>query len=773
MKRLMYLAFVLIMFCTSCTALKTGSLEMQGRFGEAEKYLESKVDPETSSLMYLRELCNTYCMTKNYSKLFECLDHLERRVNDPGYSKGLFEPDYSSEPARMRAWAWIDLGDYPKAIMEAKTAYKKAKVEKSTYFANPAELFCMVDSLSALGLAYAMNGEEKKARMSIADLENINAYQQNEYKSIQVARIYMAIGDYSQAMDTLVKRVSERSFFKEGAGKPAYTVFLDEISHDKPIKGSLLSPVAMKIPQMFLLSKLHLEVGDVIKAKKGYEKLVEIPQISQYGIIAWLIFFDRGRIAEMETNYEEATRYYRPAIDIIEQQRSTIGNDAGKIGFIADKHEVYHRMISSLFAQKKYTEAFEYVERAKARALVDMLASRKDFALPEGTPLDAREVIASLDKAEAEASISVDVEQKQKHRGLAVKIRDKIKNVVPQLASLVTVSTLSANDVQKYLQNNETLIEYYHQGADLYAFVISSGTFSAFKLDGTGLKKSIKEYRDALQSPHSQHYLKLSKRLYDSLIDPIAHTLSGPRLIIVPHGTLHYTPFGTLHSGSEYMVDQYKLSILPSASVMSFLQPSSDVGLKKVLVLGNPDLGNPDYDLKYAEQEARSIGQMAPESTVLLRKRASESVFRKIGGEFAYLHFATHGKFNADSPLDSALLLAQDNDNDGMLTAGELYTLNLHADLVTLSACETALGKVASGDDVVGFTRGFLYAGANSIVSSLWEVDDEATSILMHQFYKSLKESDKPSALRKAQLAVKDTYNSHPYFWGAFQITGL
>ncbi|MBW1754373.1 MAG: CHAT domain-containing protein [Deltaproteobacteria bacterium] len=96
----------------------------------------------------------------------------------------------------------------------------------------------------------------------------------------------------------------------------------------------------------------------------------------------------------------------------------------------------------------------------------------------------------------------------------------------------------------------------------------------------------------------------------------------------------------------------------------------------------------------------------------------------------------------------------------------------VHADLVTLSACETALGKVANGDDVVGFTRGFLYAGTSSIVSSLWKVDDQATSILMQQFYKSLKENDKRSALRTAQLKVKDTYNSHPYFWAAFQITG-
>ena len=102
----------------------------------------------------------------------------------------------------------------------------------------------------------------------------------------------------------------------------------------------------------------------------------------------------------------------------------------------------------------------------------------------------------------------------------------------------------------------------------------------------------------------------------------------------------------------------------------------------------------------------------------------------------------------------------------------ELYDPRLNADLVTLSACETAVGKVANGDDVVGFTRGFLYAGARSIVSSLWKVDDQATSILMQEFYRQLRKKDKREALRTAQLKVKNSYNAHPYYWAAFQITG-
>jgi len=121
--------------------------------------------------------------------------------------------------------------------------------------------------------------------------------------------------------------------------------------------------------------------------------------------------------------------------------------------------------------------------------------------------------------------------------------------------------------------------------------------------------------------------------------------------------------------------------------------------------------------------------------------------------------------------LSSGLYLAKDAKNDGVLTVGELYSMNLDADLVTLSACETGLGKVANGDDVVGLTRGFLYAGSRSIVASLWSVDDQATATLMKAFYENLSNQNKQEALRLAQLKTRKTF-PHPFYWAAFQLTG-
>jgi CHAT domain-containing protein len=191
----------------------------------------------------------------------------------------------------------------------------------------------------------------------------------------------------------------------------------------------------------------------------------------------------------------------------------------------------------------------------------------------------------------------------------------------------------------------------------------------------------------------------------------------------------------------------------------------------RLLILGNPDLGDAALDLHFAESEARAVSTLSPDSRMMIRREASETNFRKASPSFERLHFATHGKFQAESPLESRLYLAKDGENDGMLTAGEIYTMSMDTDLVTLSACETGLGKVAGGDDVVGLTRGFLFAGSRSIVASLWSVDDQSTAELMRTFYENLTNMSKDKALSEAQIRIRKSF-PHPYFWAAFQLTG-
>lgn len=166
------------------------------------------------------------------------------------------------------------------------------------------------------------------------------------------------------------------------------------------------------------------------------------------------------------------------------------------------------------------------------------------------------------------------------------------------------------------------------------------------------------------------------------------------------------------------------------------------------------------------------IANMVPQSELLTRSKASETAFKNKAGNFSYLHIASHGQFNADNALQSRLLLASDAANDGSLTVGEIYGLHLSADLVTLSACETGLGKTFSGDDVIGLTRSFLYAGSSNIIASLWQVDDDATSELMKSLYAKLKANvPKKEALRQAQQELQNRFPD-PLFWAAFYLTG-
>ena len=205
---------------------------------------------------------------------------------------------------------------------------------------------------------------------------------------------------------------------------------------------------------------------------------------------------------------------------------------------------------------------------------------------------------------------------------------------------------------------------------------------------------------------------------------------------------------------------------LPAATVLTFLKDRTGPKDRGMLIMANPDLGDPRYDLKYAQAEAVAIAGLIPKTTLLLRNDAKAAVMTSAGGQFGRIHIAAHGVFDPDDPLDSALLLAGDGGGLGLLKAANLYDLNLAADLVTLSACETGLGKITRGDDVVGFTRGFLYAGAGSIIATLWQVDDRATMELMVAFYTKLLK-----APRAAQLEVRNKY-PHPFYWASFQLTG-
>jgi len=752
-----------------CSANAQHRMYMQfstGQFAEAAASAEARLKEspqETRATIPL--MCATYSQLKDYGKLADCIVRLEDLIRSGITShddRMMFPTSIVPMPETLRATMALDHGDPAGALKWARAALEKVGKRPGSDAGMFTPSYYRVELLPVLGIASAMLRDDAGAAKAADDLVNLDipfiggGLYRNQRTSA-LARVYFAMRQYDKALEQLSK----------GESLSAARAFVDLVAVSKG--ESTRNYFALS--QQLMVAKCYAETGNVAEATKVLDALIQHPRIADQGDVQWIALWERGLLAEKAGDAAHAVDLYRRSVEVIERQRATINAEASKIGFVGDKQAVYGRLISLLVAQNAASEAFAYVERSKARALVDLLASKRDFAGGRD-PERTRAVLAELDAADAavRAAAPAGEAATTATRTLETK-RAEIRQVAPELSSLVTVTSVPSEELRSLIRGDERLVEYYYQGADLLAFVLTREALSVQRLSAEGLGEEVQGFRAAMLEPGSNKWQEPATALYRRVWAPLEPLLEKRDVIVVAHGALHYLPFAALRrTDGQLLVDRQALRFLPSASVLKFLKPSLK-SAEGLLLLGNPDLNDPALDLKFAEEEARSLAKMNPRSRLLVRKEASETNFKKTGGVFSRIHFATHGKFNADTPLASGLYLAGDADNDGVLTVGELYSMNLDADLVTLSACETGLGKVANGDDVVGLTRGFLYAGGRSIVASLWSVDDRATATLMNGFYERLPKLSKQQALREAQLRTRQEF-PHPFFWAAFQLTG-
>jgi len=755
-----------------------------GRFGDMALLLE----PQTRELKngksdQLVRLCFAYSKIKSYAKLDACLDELEKKIAGGDRSGGKYgswwaQPtwfvtsrmpsglmfgtkdwDITPYPHIMRAEAALDHGDYPRAIEQALIA--KGKLTSNQTQGN----YFQVDVLGILAVGHALLGQTERARVFIDELSklDISSFATSSaeiYLRATLARALVAVKDFKRALEVISQDNSSglRAMASGFAGlKDGESLWRWE-----------------EAPRDYMRHKCEMETDRRKEAKAGFDRLLAQPGIADHAGFYWMLLHDRGRLAERDGDTGAAIRYYRDAVDAIERLRASINTEASRIGFISDKQEVYFDLIRLLVAGGSVASAFEYVERSKSRALVDLLASKKVFSARDIDAETARQVLSKLDAADLEARIQADTARPgavTRLRSLEL-ARQDVRLKAPELSSLVTVTSVPTNELRALIGADETLVEYYYWGRDLYIFILDREQLQVVTLDATGLGDAVHAFRTAVVDPATSRWQASAKALYQRLWSPIEKNVTSNSVVVVAHGALHYLPFSSLQApDGRLLIDQFGLRFLPSASVLKFLRPTIDRNAVKLLVLGNPDLGDARLDLKYAEEEARTVANLFPGSKLLVRRDASATNFLKSAGLFSRVHFATHGSFQSDNPLNSGLHLAKDDENDGLLSVSGLYSLSLDADLIALSACETGLGKVSNGDDVVGLTRGFLYAGSRSIVASLWSVEDRATAALMKDFYTNLATHTKQEALRQAQIKTRQKF-PHPFFWAAFQLTG-
>jgi len=713
-----------------------------------EPRFDAKAPLTNTSLMYL---CEAYSKTKRFARLDQCLERMSERYQTG--DRTYFNMDFQDYIAVARTKAALDLGDLAGAIALCREHLDRRRNEAPRMF--------VVLMLGYRGLARALSGDAAGARAELAELESISlGYPFNMVQPTRdegEARIYMALGQMDRAYEVM-QRKSLFAAFAIGVAEATF--------------GSTGWFVFMELPRQYMKARAAYLSGRTAEALKGYDALLANPRSRENGEIFWLMLYDRGRSAESQGQPEVALRFYRQSVEVVEQQRRSIGSEASKIGFVGDKQALYAGVVDLLVRQGRPREVLEYMERAKSRALVDLLAARQGFA-PEEQQSGAAQALKELASLEQRYSyVGANVEEHARLRSAMGDLTRELRRKAPELASLVTVGAPGADEILARLAPDEPLLEYYGQGDALYAVCATREAVRAVRLDAHGLEAEVRAFRQAVAQAGGEAWREPAARLYARLLAPVPGALDKPRLVIVGHGPLHYLPWAALYDGSRFLVDRVTLTLLPSASVTQFLAARKAAPARQMLLLGNPDLGDKAMDLPGAEAEARAIKGIWPDSTMLMRRAATKSALAKAGGLFRGIHVAAHGEFSSDRPLDSALLLSPEGTDDGRLTAGDLYSLRLPADLVTLSACETGLGKVLSGDDVIGLTRGFLYAGASSIVASLWPVSDEETKFLMTSFYGNLKRLPKADALRQAQLETRKRY-PHPFYWSAFQLTGM
>ena len=660
---------------------------------------------------------------------------------------------------------------------------------------NPAGLD-MRSTTIAMGLAaqrcllYQHLGETAKSKEAFADLqgwEKVTAFgswipfdgQDTEPFKAQAQLLSLgplfAMDEYAQVIETYESIARKMAWGRRVENFQNVLMWMTVI--DKVFQAALRS--VMTDPILFavavedvsnglIYAQSLARLGKTKEAREMLDTLLAMPELPAMGNLYWATLYERALIALKEGKRDEAILLLKQSTQAIESVRSTIAFEAAKIGFAGDKQAVYAALVDALAENGNWQEAFLVAERAKARSLVDLLAEQRDLAAPIASNEKVRDLLA---QASSVADVGLPAnEVALRSITVVADARTELATAAPEAASLIAVQSVAIADIAARMAPGESLIDYYRSGDDLYALVLNGTTVTGFKLSAKSLDTEVRAFRVAIEQ-RDPVASERGRALYDRLIRPLSASLTGNTLTISPHGALHYLPFGALMDGDQYLLDRFSLRLIPSASTLVYLKTDRPSKVGTLLALGNPDLDNASYDLPNAQVEAVNVAALFPASKALVRADASKTAIKELGSGFSMLHFATHGKFNSDDPLASGLYLAKGTEADGVLSVADLYTLRFDADLVTLSACETGLGKVANGDDVIGLTRGFLYAGARSIVASLWEVDDAATEQLMLSFYGNLQTHDKREALRLAQINTRANYPD-PMYWAAFQIVG-
>lgn len=514
-----------------------------------------------------------------------------------------------------------------------------------------------------------------------------------------------------------------------------------------------------------------------------------------------------GRVRQLQGEREEATRLYEAAIEEIETLRKTFTGDAMRASFLHDKVSVYEGLLGlALETDDDPLRAFDVAERAKSRALADLLAGVVPAGVVSGDP-KLGERLASLQSRLGEVYDALlgrgEIAPTPELQRRAVELEEEIGRLRLRLevsgaegGSDPFGVSVSRESVPERIPDDTVLLAYHVLGKEIVAFVLCRGEVRTVR--GVGDLPTVRSLLGRLEAQWDRFrsgrtfgkrqmaILEKSARrvlagLYDELLRPLEEPLAEavrktaaggaasriPKLAVVPHGPLHEVPFHALHNSAEYVLDCYEVSYAPSATVYALCQERGRAADGGALVVGVADESIPA-----AREEALAVaglfsGEGAGGVVSLVDGEATLAALRRNAPGRSLVHLACHGMFRSDNPMFSALKLC-----DGWLAASEVMKLDLGGATVSLSACESGRNVVVGGDEVLGLTRAFLGAGTATLLVSLWIVQDDTTGPLMEGWHRRLREGTPPAqALREVQIEARERH-PHPYYWAPFIVLG-
>ncbi len=589
----------------------------------------------------------------------------------------------------------------------------------------------------------------------------------------------------SERMRTNLRRWAANAFYGVGRAQLALGHLGEaEVAFDRGLEYARRS--GLREIEMELLSgqgSLALARRDWPKALATYQQCIALSnQIKRAGARETL-YLGQSRALVGLGRTEEALAAAREAVRHVEELRADLGAPGLRSGFLEERQAIYQHAVFLALQARQPEEAFAFAERSRSRTFLDLLGGETTLSKGRTRALVDEEVRLRARLAEARARAQdADGEESEGARTEAEALArddraflDRVRKESLEQASLMVVEPVTLLEVQGLLPEGTTLLEYQVGEGGVVVWIVDRQNFKVVRLPGDrpSLVGQVRRFRDAItnQAPLAEVESQ-AQALYRRLLGPARDSIRGQRLVIVPHAVLHYLPFAALRSpAGRWVVEDFALSTLPSASVLRHLVDKGAGAPARALVIGNPDLG-PGLSLPWAEREARMVGQREREATVLVRSDATEAQVKKLVETVGLVHFATHGELSESDPASSAVLLVPGGGEDGRLEVREVFGLDLRARLVVLSACETGLGKLSRGDELVGLQRAFLYAGTPAVVTTLWKVDDRASYELVRGFYDRLDGMGPIEALRQAQLETLLMF-THPFAWAAFSLTGL